>query len=102
MRRSNFARRVWMPAVRSLGLDGVRFHDFRHTAVALAIAQGLHPKTLQQRMGHSSVTVTLDRYGHLYDGLDAQVADSLDDVLRTSRGLTAASSPSPGEPLRLF
>lgn len=65
MRRSNFARRVWAPAVRSLGLDGLRFHDLRHTAVAMAIAQGAHPKTLQQRMCHSSVIVTLDRYGHL-------------------------------------
>jgi len=102
MRRSNFARRVWMPAVRSIGLDRVRFHDLRHTAVALAIAQGAHPKTLQQRMGHNSVTVTLDRYGHLYDGLDAQVADSLDHVLRASRGLDGAAAPSRAEALRLF
>lgn len=45
-------------------------------------------------MGHSSVTVTLDRYGHLYDGLDGQIADGLDELLRTSRGLLAASGPS--------
>jgi integrase len=62
----------------------------RHTAVALAIGQGAHPKALQERMGHSSVTVTLDRYGHLYEGLDGQIATSLDDVLRESRGLAAA------------
>jgi len=67
----------------------------------MAIAQGAHPKTLQQRMGHSSVTVTLDRYGHLYDGLDAQVADSLDQVLRASRGMSAPPAVT-GEPLRLF
>jgi len=52
-------------------------------------------------MGHSSVTVTLDRYGHLYDGLDAQVADSLDQVLRASRGMSAPPAVT-GEPLRLF
>ena len=86
MRRSNFARRIWTPATAALGLDGLRFHDLRHTAVALAISQGAHPKALQERMGHSSVTVTLDRYGHLYDGLDGQIADGLDDLLRTSRG----------------
>jgi integrase len=51
------------------------------------------PKALQERMGHSSVTVTLDRYGHLYDGLDAHIADGLDDLLRHSRGLSAASAP---------
>lgn len=85
MRRSNFARRVWAPAVRDLGLDGLRFHDLRHTAVALAISTGAHPKALQERMGHSSVKVTLDRYGHLYEGLDAQIANGLDAVLAASR-----------------
>jgi hypothetical protein len=45
-------------------------------------------------MGHSSVTVTLDRYGHLYDGLDGQIAEGLDELLRDSRGLLAASSTS--------
>jgi integrase len=93
LRRSNFARRVWAPAVRSLGLDGLRFHDLRHTAVAMAIAQGAHPKTIQQRMGHSSVTVTLDRYGHLYDGLDAQVADGLNELLRASIPPGATAKP---------
>lgn len=85
MRRSNFARRVWTPAVESVGLSGLRFHDLRHTAVALAISKGAHPKVLQERMGHSSVIVTLDRYGHLYEGLDGHVADSLDELFRAFR-----------------
>lgn len=92
MRRSNFARRVWAPATKALGLDGLRFHDLRHTAVALAISKGAHPKAIQERMGHSSITVTLDRYGHLFDGLDTQIADSLDDLITGSRGLSAASA----------
>ena len=82
LRRSNFGRRVWSPATAALGLDGLRFHDLRHTAVAMAISQGAHPKAIQERMGHSSVTVTLDRYGHLYEGLDGHLAEGLDDVLR--------------------
>jgi hypothetical protein len=48
-------------------------------------------------MGHSSVTVTLDRYGHLYDGLDERIADGHDGALRaSSRGLTAAWSADHG------
>src|SRR3954467_2346645 len=82
MRRSNFGRRTWQPAVRSAGLDGLRFHDLRHTAVALAIGQGAHPKAIQERMGHSSVMVTLDRYGHLFEGLDERIAEGLDAVYR--------------------
>jgi len=86
LRRSNFTRRVWTPATDALGLQALRFHDLRHTAVALAIRQGAHPKAIQERMGHSSVTVTLDRYGHLYEGLDGRIADGLDQLLRASRG----------------
>ena len=93
MRRSNFARRAWAPATKATGLDGLRFHDLRHTAVALSIQQGAHPKAIQERLGHSSVTVTLDRYGHLYQGLDGALADGLDAILRNSRGLAAACDP---------
>jgi hypothetical protein len=67
-----------------VGLDGLRFHDLRHTAVALAIAQGAHPKAIQARMGHSSVQVTLDRYGHLFRELDADIAEGLDKTFRAS------------------
>lgn len=49
----------------------LRFHDLRHTSVALAIAGGAHPKAIQARMGHSSIAGTLDRYGHLLPSLDA-------------------------------
>ena len=53
-----------------------RFHDLRHTSVALAIAGGAHPKAIQGRMGHSSINVTLDRYGHLFPELDIEIADA--------------------------
>ncbi len=68
------------------------------TPRSLAISQGAHPKVLQERMGYGSVTVTLDRYGHLYEGLDGQIAASLDDVLRDPRGLAAAWERSEGLP----
>ena len=71
---SSFNSNHWKPAKRRVGLEGVRFHDLRHTAVALAIAQGAHPKAIQARMGHSSVQVTLDRYGHLFPELDEAIA----------------------------
>jgi hypothetical protein len=70
--------------MKRVGLEGVRFHDLRHTAVALAIAQGAHPKAIQARMGHSSVQVTVDRYGHLFPELDANIADGLDVTFRAS------------------
>jgi integrase len=90
MRRSNFPRRVWKPALAALGwlgdhpLAGLVFHEMRHTAAALAIAQGAHPLTVKERLGHSSITVTMDRYGHLFPAQDEALAEALDDVLRAS------------------
>lgn len=56
----------------------MRLHDLRHTAVALAIAEGAHPEAIQARMGHASVQMTLDRYGHLFPELDETIAERLD------------------------
>lgn len=55
-----------------------RFHDLRHTSVALAIASGAHPQAIQVRMGHSTIPVTLDRYGHLFPELDEAIAVAFD------------------------
>jgi integrase len=80
MSAPSFTNNILAPARRRAGLTGVRFHDLRHTAVALAIAEGAHPKAIQVRMGHSSSQVTLDRYGHLFPALDEQIASGLDAV----------------------
>jgi integrase len=75
---SSFQTHHYKPALAAAGVDA-RFHDLRHTSVALAIAAGAHPKAIQVRMGHSSITVTLDRYGHLFPELDEAIADAFDD-----------------------
>ncbi len=77
---SSFASQTWLKARRAIGRPDLRWHDLRHTAVALAIAQGAHPKAIQERMGHASITITLDRYGHLFPALGRQVAEGLDRV----------------------
>ncbi len=80
LRRTNFRRRVWLPATQATDLQGVRFHDLRHTHAAMLIAQGEHPKVIQSRLGHASITTTLNTYGHLFEGLDEAAADRLDDA----------------------
>jgi integrase len=55
LRLSNFRRRVWYPAIKSTELEGVRIHDLRHTGASILINQGLHPKIVQQHLGHSSI-----------------------------------------------
>jgi len=77
VRRTNFRRRIWNPAVRASVGEPMRFHDLRHSHAALLVAEGVHPKVLQDRLGHASITTTLDTYGHLMTGLDEEAANQL-------------------------
>lgn len=87
---SSFWNNIFSPAMAKAGVC-CRFHDLRHTSVALAIAEGAHPKAIQTRMGHSSINVTLDRYGHLFPELDEALAQAFGDRLEAARaGLSRA------------
>ena len=98
LRNSNFNGRVWQRAVAKAGLpETLRMHDLRHTAVALLISRGAHPEAIKRYMGHSSIAVTMDIYGHLFPSdaeelaakLDALWRDSQTDKRRTKRTLVA-------------
>ena len=81
LRLSNFRNRVWKPAVARTGIEpGLRIHDLRHTAASLLISSNVHPKVVQEHLGHSSITTTMDRYGHLYPEDRLKVADALDAI----------------------
>src|SRR6266542_1952666 len=69
IRRTNWRRRVWVPALAAAGLSGVRPHDLRHFGAAVAIAAGAHPRAIMERLGHSSISTTLNVYGHLFPAL---------------------------------
>jgi integrase len=77
IRRNAFRNRVWLPAVADSAGQPMRFHDLRNSHVALLIAQGAHPAVIASRLGHTSVKTVLDVYGHLYEGLDRNAADTL-------------------------
>lgn len=88
LRRTTFRTRHWKPAVVQAGLpSALRFHDLRHSCASLLIAQGAHPKEIQARLGHSSITTTLDRYGHLFPSLDERLREGLDETYRRAAGL---------------
>jgi integrase len=73
---------TWVAA----GLERLTLHDCRHTFASLAIASGVNAKALSTYMGHSSITETLDRYGHLMPGNEAEAATLLDTYLRAGKG----------------
>lgn len=81
LRREWFRRTWWLPAVRQAGLEGLRFHDLRHTYVSLLIRAGANVKEVSTWAGHSTVAFTLDRYGHLYDDADDSIPERLDALL---------------------
>ena len=79
LRHHNFYQRQFCPAlVRACLPAQIRFHDLRHTCASLLIAQGAHPKAIQAHLGHSSIQVTMDRYGHLLPDALEHLADRLD------------------------
>jgi integrase len=84
LRLTNLRRRQWRQAV--IGSVGapMRIHDLRHTHAALSIAQGVHPRVLQERLGHRDITTTFGVYGGLFPGYDEDVAQALDDVFTAS------------------
>jgi len=59
----------------------IRFHDLRHTHASLLLRQGVHPKIVSERLGHSQIGITLDIYSHILPGIKEQVAQDLDEAL---------------------
>lgn len=71
--------------VKRLGLPDVRLHDLRHTHASLMLKQGIHPKIVSERLGHSNIGITLDTYSHVMPGLQEAAA------LRFEEGLQGTS-----------
>ena len=70
------------PCFKRAGLPGIRFHDLRHTAATLLLGEGVHPKIVSERLGHSRVGITLDLYSHVTPTMQREAAASVDAVLR--------------------
>ncbi|MCO8128193.1 site-specific integrase [Acidimicrobiia bacterium EGI L10123] len=86
LRRSAFMAKHYKPAAAKAGLPPeLRLHDLRHTAAAILISLGGHPLSVKERLGHSSIEITLNTYGHLFPALDEQLTGKVDDVLRSAK-----------------
>lgn len=78
MERQNIQRRSFWPLLERTGLRRIRFHDLRHSAATLLLAEGVNPKVIQERLGHSRISVTLDLYAHVLPTMQADAASRLD------------------------
>ena len=66
------------------GNRGVRFHDLRHAHATHLLASGIHPKVAQERLGHSSIAITMDTYSHVLPGMGADAAKRVGDALQAA------------------
>ncbi len=66
-----------------LDIPKIRFHDLRHTAATILLTQDVHPKKVQELLGHSSITLTLDTYSHVMKGMHAEAAEKMDGLFKS-------------------
>jgi integrase len=70
------------------GVKVIRLHDARHTHASLMLKQGIHPKVVQERLGHSTISITLDTYSHVAPGLQEAAAKRFDDAVQIKHNNT--------------
>jgi integrase len=74
--------RHFKEALEEAGLPEIRFHDLRHTHASLLLAAGVHPKLVQERLGHSQISLTLDTYSHVTPNMQDGVAQKFDELMK--------------------
>ena len=67
--------------MQGLDIPRIRLHDLRHTHATLLLLAGTHPKVVQERLGHSSIAITLDTYSHVLPGLQEKAALAFESTL---------------------
>ena len=80
--RPNTISRAWSNLAVKAGVKKIRLHDSRHTHATLLLKQGVHPKIVSERLGHSTISITLDTYSHVAPGLQEAAAKRFDEVLQ--------------------
>ena len=97
LRGNNVQHRAFYAVLKASGLRRIRFHDLRHTFASLLLQQGESPGYVKEQMGHSSIAITVDLYGHLIPGGNRQAVDRLDGpVLPRWDGSGSATPAQPG------
>lgn len=68
------------------GFPGVRFHDLRHTFATMMLKLGIHPKIVQEMLGHETISITMDTYSHVIKGMQQEAVDRVNDYLNNEVG----------------
>ncbi len=81
MSGTNLLGRHFKPLLKRAELPAVRLHDLRHTCATILLMAGKHPKYVQELLGHANISITLDTYSHVIEGMDGGLGDAMDDAL---------------------
>ncbi len=93
VRATNFRNRIYAPAIRRMGLDGLTFHRLRHSAGHMMREAGVPLEVIRRRLGHASIRTTADIYGTLPEKVDRAAADQLDAMFKASRNERKSDPP---------
>lgn len=74
--------KAFVRLTKKAGLPQIRFHDLRHTHATLLLQQGVHPKIVSERLGHSTVSITLDTYSHVIPTMQKEAAEMFDALFQ--------------------
>jgi integrase len=78
---SNIRQRSLALLLKRAGLPHIRFHDLRHTCATLLLSKAVHPKFVQELLGHATIAITLDTYSHFIPSMGDQTARAMQDAL---------------------
>ena len=81
MSASNLTARSFKPILKRAGLSDIRLHDLRHTCATLLLTRGVHPKFVQELLGHATISNTLDTYSHVIPSMSDQTATAMEEAL---------------------
>ena len=91
--RPNTITRAWTMLAARAGVKVIRLHDARHTHASLMLKQGVHPKIVQERLGHACIQITLDTYSHVAPGLQEAAAAQFDKLVSPRYNNTTENDP---------
>ena len=81
LNRHNLVNRSFKPLLGRAHLPNIRFHNLRHTCATLMLSGEIHPKVVQELLGHANVTITLDTYSHVLPNMQGEAAGKMDSML---------------------
>ena len=89
-RRGNYFSRSWLTSIfkkllQEAGLPDMRFHDLRHSAATILLTMGVHPKVVQEILGHSNISITLNTYSHVLPSMQRDAMNDMDAFFREKK-----------------